>query len=128
MTDTPITPPANDLDDVLTPWGVLPRWKARALAIAELQTIVNDAAEEAAPRTLLRDEDKPPPLAADRADPMDHLRRVMRVRELRRLGERCDALLERYDLLEKRDALKRVAAEALRAAEERFTTPDSTVH
>jgi hypothetical protein len=95
MSDDPILPP---IDDVQTPWGVLPRWKARALALAEIQSVINDAA-----KTPLTDEDKPPPLAADaEPDPLELLRSLGRIRELQRMAQRCDELLERYDLLEQR--------------------------
>jgi hypothetical protein len=40
MSDEPILPPIDDMEDVLTSWGVLPRWKARALALAEIQTVM----------------------------------------------------------------------------------------
>jgi hypothetical protein len=45
----PLHPPADDMEDVQTHWGVLPGWKARALALAEVQTIMNDAAQQDEP-------------------------------------------------------------------------------
>ena len=53
-----ISPPARDLEDVKTEWGVMPRWKARALAMAEIQAVLNDAA---APATTTADPDQLPP-------------------------------------------------------------------
>ena len=32
------------MEDVQTAWGILPRWKARALALGEIQAVVNAAA------------------------------------------------------------------------------------
>ena len=39
----PIRPPADDLVDIQTSWGIMPRWKARALALAEIQTVLREA-------------------------------------------------------------------------------------
>jgi hypothetical protein len=61
-----LKPPADDLDDVRTEWGVLPRWKARALALGEIQAVVNEMRRnDALNSTPLHDEDKPPRLVAD---------------------------------------------------------------
>ena len=39
----PSPPPiAADMEDVQTAWGILPRWKARALALGEIQAVVNE--------------------------------------------------------------------------------------
>jgi hypothetical protein len=113
MSDEPI-PPIDDMADVQTPWGILPRWKARALALAEIQTVINDAAE---PPTEPAEEQGP--------DPLEMLRKLGRIRELQRMAQRCDALLERYDLLEQRERLKAAAHAALMAAEKEFTAPPS---
>jgi hypothetical protein len=66
-------PIAADMEDVQTSWGILPRWKARALALAEIQTVVNAIRDDGATirsdnvgaEHPLHDEQKPPPLAAD---------------------------------------------------------------
>jgi hypothetical protein len=42
MTDK-LTIPPDDMEVVETAYGRLPRWKARALAIAEIQTCLNEA-------------------------------------------------------------------------------------
>jgi hypothetical protein len=99
--------------DVQTPWGVLPRWKARALAISQIQTVINDAADQPEP-----EEEGP--------DPMELLRKWGKIRELQRMAQRCDELLERYDLLEQRERLKAAAHDALMAAEKEFT-PEPTM-
>ena len=39
----PIRPPVGDMEDVQTSWGIMPRWKARALALAEIQSVVREA-------------------------------------------------------------------------------------
>jgi hypothetical protein len=109
------------MEDVQTQWGILPRWKARALALAEIQAVINDAAE-----TPLTDEEKPPPLAADESpDPLEQLRRLGKIRELQKMAQRSDELLERYELLEQRQRLKDAANAALMAAEKEFTAPPS---
>jgi hypothetical protein len=118
MSDDPILPPNDDMIDVQTPWGLLPRWKARALAIGEIQAVINDAADQPS-------NEKPAPLTADQSDPIELLRKLGKVRELRRMAERCDELLERYDLLEQRERLKAAAHDALMKAEAEFTPEPS---
>lgn len=64
------------MEDVQTAWGILPRWKARALALGEIQAVVNalhgdvtirnDAVHVGA--SEVGDETKPPPLAAEDAE------------------------------------------------------------
>jgi hypothetical protein len=114
MVDHPITPPPDDLEDVMTPWGRLPRWKARAMALGEIQQVINDAAAGAK---------KPPPLAADTAI-ADAVARVKRRQYYADLYQRCDALEARCDALARKDAAKKKAAQALRDAEEKFTAPE----
>jgi hypothetical protein len=65
-----ISPPARDLEDVKTEWGVMPRWKARALALGEIQAILNEAgvrADGVAPAETTADPDQLPsrPVADD---------------------------------------------------------------
>jgi hypothetical protein len=69
------------MEEVLTSWGKLPRWKARCMALGEIQAVMNDAetqvradsAKVARQRADVAQldtappEDKPPPLAADAA-------------------------------------------------------------
>jgi hypothetical protein len=57
-------PPLDDLLGVTTPWGRMQLWKARAMCLAYTQTVIADA-----DTTPLRDEDKPPELAADPVEP-----------------------------------------------------------
>jgi hypothetical protein len=73
----PSPPPiAADMEDVQTSWGILPRWKARALALGEIQAVVNElhggvttrADSAATGASALGETDKPPPLAADEAE------------------------------------------------------------
>ena len=59
-----ISPPARDLEDVKTEWGVMPRWKARALAMAEIQAVLNEAgiqADGVASAETTADPDQLPP-------------------------------------------------------------------
>jgi hypothetical protein len=68
----PSPPPiADDMEDVQTSWGILPRWKARALALGEIQAVVNELRADSAAGTAskLAPEDKAPPLAADADEP-----------------------------------------------------------
>jgi hypothetical protein len=64
-----IHPPAHDLEDVNTEWGRLPRWKARALALGEIQAILNEAgvrADGVAPASETAPPDQlAPPVVAD---------------------------------------------------------------
>jgi hypothetical protein len=115
----PFHPPADDLQDIQTSWGKIPRWKARALALAEIQSVVNDAAEAAAP-----DAKKPPPLKADTviADAIASRKRHQYYADL---YSRCDALERRLDILASKDKAKRAAHAALMAAEAAFTAEPS---
>jgi hypothetical protein len=105
------------MEDVQTSWGILPRWKARALALAEIQTVVNAVRDDGA---VIRndsagasqpgEEDKPPRLAADEQLPAPAIDpEVMKMIE-----DRIDDLTARMDALERR----RAAEEALTALED----------
>jgi hypothetical protein len=118
MTD-PIKPPEDDLTEVQTSWGKLPRWKARALALGEIQAVVNDAAELAAHE---REEAKRRDEAARRKAAAHALARAEYYRNLHdrlnRAEARCDALLEK-------EKAKHAAHAALMAAEAACTAePD----
>ena len=113
----PPRPIAEDMEDVQTSWGILPRWKARALALAEIQTVVNAVRDDGA---VIRndsagasqpgEEDKPPRLAADEQLPAPAIDpEVMKMIE-----DRIDDLTARMDALERR----RAAEEALTALED----------
>lgn len=73
----PPLPLAADMEDVQTAWGILPRWKARALALGEIQTVVNELHGGVTTRndavgvgaSALTEDDKPPRLAADEEPP-----------------------------------------------------------
>ena len=70
----PPLPLAADMEDVQTTWGILPRWKARALALGEIQAVVNELHGGVTIRndvhaSALAEEDKPPRLAADEQPP-----------------------------------------------------------
>jgi hypothetical protein len=112
-------PPTDDLEDVQTPWGVLPRWKARALAIGEIQAVINDSAT----KQPLTDEEKPPPLAADTMF-ADAVARVKRRQYYKDLYSRCDAIEQRLDILAAKEKAKMAAHAALMAAEAAFTATE----
>jgi hypothetical protein len=63
----PPRPPADDMEDVQTAWGILPRWKARALCLGEVRRAImnDDAAVATQGASQLSEEEKPPPLVAD---------------------------------------------------------------
>jgi hypothetical protein len=44
-------PPSDDLVDVETSWGMMPRWKARALALSEIQSVVREALADTTTKT-----------------------------------------------------------------------------
>jgi hypothetical protein len=99
----PVMPPADDLVDVQTSWGVMPKWKARALALAEIQTVVaqatrNDALEREAA------------VAA-------HARK--RAQYYRDLYDRCDRAEARCDALLAKEKIKQAAVALRREAEAR---------
>jgi hypothetical protein len=119
MSNEPILPPNDDMAEVQTHWGVLARWKARALAIAEIQTVINDAAEE----PTAPSDDKPPPLAAD-TKIADAVARMKRRQYYKDLYSRCDAVEQRLDILAAKDKAKKAAHAALMAAEAAFTAPE----
>jgi hypothetical protein len=58
---------ADELTDVETPYGKIPKWKARAIGIGWFQRVVDTVRNDAAlaTKTPMRDEDKPPPPVAD---------------------------------------------------------------
>jgi hypothetical protein len=102
------TPPLDDLADVQTSWGVMPRWKAKALALGEIQAVLREAIADDAVRADdaatpladkpsrskgMRDEDKAPPLAAD-ADRIDPGVLAMIHAAIDALEQRLEALEE----------------------------------
>jgi hypothetical protein len=107
------SPPQADLEDIMTSWGKMPRWKARALAIGEIQAVFNDAAKAT---------NKPAPdvntLIADALAVADKRRAYYKD-----LYDRCDAAEARCDALLAKDKAKKNAAKALADAEEKFTEP-----
>jgi hypothetical protein len=121
MSDDPIIPPIDEMMEVDTAFGRIPLWKAKALMIGRIQHVLNDAVQQS---TAPKDE-QPPALAADDSSRLlKLLAKRARLREYRDMLNRCDALLERYDLLEQRDRLKQAAAKALHDAEALFTSPE----
>jgi hypothetical protein len=60
---------SDELTTVETSYGPMEKWKARALSVGWFQRVINDAAvgrsDVGPPKTPVRDEDKPPPLASD---------------------------------------------------------------
>jgi hypothetical protein len=115
------------MEDVVTSWGVLPRWKARALALVEIQTVLdaatrNDAVtrnDDAAGASALSEEQKkPPPLAAD-AEPVEP---TIDPEVMKMIEDRIDDLTARMDALERRQAAE-AALTALEDEIERMYPP-----
>jgi hypothetical protein len=111
------------MEDVQTSWGILPRWKARALALAEIQTVVNAATrndavtrdDDGAGASQLREEQKPPPLTADAENPEPRpVKPTIDADVMKMIEDRIDDLTARMDALERR----RAAEEALTALED----------
>jgi hypothetical protein len=103
-----IIPPQDDLVDVVTQWGIMPKWKARALALGEMQAALVEhvrADSASAQVTPLRDTDNPPPVAADET----RARAKLTDAQLREIEDACDRLDERLTALEaRRDAERRL--------------------
>jgi hypothetical protein len=120
MAELSSPPIAEDMEDVQTSWGILPRWKARALALAEIQTVVDALHgdmtvrnDDAAHASELGPEDLPPRLAADR-DADEPPSPAIDPDVLAFIEAKIDELTERMDALERR----RAAEEALLALED----------
>jgi hypothetical protein len=115
-----LPPIAEDMEDVQTSWGILPRWKARALALAEIQTVVNamtrddDAMvrnDSAVGASALGEPDKPPLVAAAAEEPPSP---AIDPDILAMVEAKIDELTQRMDALERR----RAAEAALLALED----------
>jgi hypothetical protein len=106
------------MEDVQTSWGLLPRWKARALALAEIETVLDAAArndavtrnDDAAASALSEEQKKRPPLAAD-AEPVEP---TIDPEVMKMIEDRIDDLTARLDAFERR----RAAEAALTALED----------
>jgi hypothetical protein len=104
----PPPPIAEDMEDVQTSWGILPRWKARALALGEIQAVVNELHGGVTIRndavgvgaSALHDEQKPPPLAADDVE----VEAEVPVEVLAVIEEKINQLATRLDAYERRKA------------------------
>jgi hypothetical protein len=123
---TNIRPPSEDLADVETSWGTMPRWKARALALSEIQSVVREALADTTPKTTRRADavanqtlpaDAPATLAQAFRDSVDEIRRV---RDRLELHRKLDELESRIDAL----ACQQRARQALLEAEAIFTSPE----
>jgi hypothetical protein len=105
------------MEDVQTAWGILPRWKARALALGEIQAVVNAlhgdvtirADSAAVGASALGEPDKPPRLTAD-----EEPEPVIDPDVLDAIESKIDELAARMDGLERRKA----AEDALLALED----------
>jgi hypothetical protein len=120
MTD-PVKPPADDLVDVTTHWGVMPRWKARALCLGEIQAVINATARNDA---ATQRADAARAELKRRADAAHALRRAQYYRDLYERCDRLEAYADRLLAREKERQQARARADAaLAAAEELYTFP-----
>ena len=117
----PPRPIAEDMEDVQTSWGILPRWKARALALAEIQTVINAVGRDDSTgvgASALGEPDVSPPLAVD-AEPVNP---TIDPEVMKMIEDRIDDLTARMDALERRRAAE-AALEALETEIERMYPP-----
>jgi hypothetical protein len=121
-----IRPPSEDLADVETSWGTMPRWKARALALSEIQSVVREAEGLSNAKTTRRGDalgnqtppiDTPNTLARQFRDSMAEARRI---RDRLELHQKLDELEARIGTLD----LQQRAKQALVEAEAIFTSPE----
>jgi hypothetical protein len=129
-----INPPARDLEDVMTPWGRMPRWKCRALALGEIQAVLNEAgirADGVAPAEATADPDELPPRPAaddttEEGEARAHLHmreRAFRADDLAAINAAVDALSDRLDRLEARQRAYRALTD-LEEEVERLSPPE----
>ena len=111
-------PPAGDLEQVETSWGKMDRWKARALALAEIQTVVNEVAQLPHRRADAVENDDPS--AALRRGFRDAVAQIRSIRDRQMIMRKLDELENRIDTVAKREA----AYDALLKAEALFTSSD----
>jgi hypothetical protein len=100
--------PADEFVTVDTQYGPMEKWKARALAIGWFQRAVQEVRDDSVDVTPLKEEDKPPPLAADEEEPSGSLTDD----ELQAIEEACDQLSRRLDALEARRRAERALLDA----------------
>lgn len=121
-----IRPPSEDLADVETSWGTMPRWKARALALSEIQSVVREALADTTTKTTRRgdalgNQTPPPDAPATLAQAFrDSVEEIRRVRDRLELHRKLDELESRIDAL----ACQQRARQALLEAEAIFTSPE----
>jgi hypothetical protein len=109
------------MEDVQTSWGLLPRWKARALALAEIQTVINAVGRDDSTgvgASALGEPDVSQPLAAD-AEPV---KPTIDPEVMRMIEDRIDDLTARLDRYERRMAAE-AALDALETEIERMYPP-----
>jgi hypothetical protein len=107
----------------MTAWGRLPRWKARALALAEIQTVINDAVVQQKRADAAQRKQAAAVEARRRADAQVHA--AKRHQYYQDLYARLDAAEARCDALLDRERAKARARQALADAEAKYTSPPS---
>jgi hypothetical protein len=113
------------MEEVITSRGSLPRWKARALALGEIQAVINEAATQIRADSAKDDqpqldiappEQQPPPLVADAAETTAQAPSID-AEHLASIDAAIDALTARVDRMEAAQRAE-AALEALEAAED----------
>jgi hypothetical protein len=108
------------MEDVQTSWGILPRWKARALCLGEIQAVINAVTrDDDAGASALSEEQKPPPLAADAEEPR---KPTIDPDVMKMIEDRIDDLTARLDRYERRFAAE-AALDALETEIEQMYPP-----
>jgi hypothetical protein len=121
----PVTTPAAELDTVMTSFGPMEKWRARALSIGWFSAITraDDTATVMSERERRRKERE-----KARADAEREERREARRREVTQFYDgllaRCDAMLERLEMLERREAQRKKVQQAMDEAERKFTVEE----
>ena len=110
-------PPAGDMEQVETSWGKMDRWKARALALAEIQTVVREARADTTKASGLGNQ-TPATLARKFRDSVDQIRQI---RDKLDMARKLDELEARIDAL----TFAERARQALLDAEAEFTSDDT---
>jgi hypothetical protein len=119
------------MEDVQTSWGLLPRWKARALALAEIQTVVDamprddgvTIRNDSAGASQLSEEYKSPPLAAD-AEEKPPPREPIPPEVLAAIEQKIQQLTDRLDAYERMQKAN-AALDDLEAEMERLYPPSA---
>jgi len=118
----------DDADVVHPELGPCKAWQALIWEGVKHKKLL-EARADSATRTPLKDEARPPPLAADTAKIADAVAAAKRRKHYQAMLDKCDELESRCDALLAKDIAKKAARRwadaAMAEAEERYTSPPS---